>query len=365
MTTSLPAILVPTLEERLAISAYHSAVSQHVLSLLQTHNAGLTSSEEMGRKSTIKGSKGKGDLLDPSMKVEVLVDGEIKPDLLDERNIGKMEGSSPDETGSTSRNIALSEATQQSATIITPPPATPSPANGPSSRGRSKSVRRQGTGGIERSQSYEMKRNLKFAKHRKELERKVNTWWEGVLEVSPEGSSLSDFPSESEIIDTKPSPSITVQLSPFIAFDTAYNGIGTGRHYTPNINFSSSCARGGLAFNLHGADSHIHSEIAHDQDRQSPSGLIFSENASKAILKSRPNQNDQNSSERSDGGIREDWLLNVLGESKQWDVPYRHQHQREQSKAKSKSRSPGGNRFSVMGEMPTPKPVAAGTSLWG
>ncbi|OCF75345.1 hypothetical protein I204_04200 [Kwoniella mangroviensis CBS 8886] len=459
MTTSSLTMEIPTVttENSLAVSAYHAALSQYVNSLLQSHSHSNTSSSSrlpsrsrsrsisrsqspspnnLRRRSTIKAfnqsnniknndnSNGNNEsLLDPNIRVETLVDGKIKPDLLEHENLEKIDqdqhqdqdithrsghecgGDGPKSSIATHRSVITTVTTEGSQVEVESSSLSTSEGNDTNRgrvRSRSKTIRPKELGEHDRSESYDHKRRLKFAKNRAQLDSKVNYWLQGVRDASPEGVEMSpDIPPE--IPDPIPSPSIphavihrstipsstnvstskvatpiTVKPSPLILYDDFPT---KAEQHSPRFVPNALSPRSDFAFNIDhmpvpipipmgGKSTNPGSEIGYTK-----SGLNFSSNSSKATLKSHHHCNHNTgtsdkgteSSDNQQRDNKDEWLLTVLGQSDNWDIPCRIPpiSENDSSTGIEKRRSRSPMRVMVSGEMPTPKPVAAGTSFWG
>ncbi|WWC96470.1 hypothetical protein V866_003338 [Kwoniella sp. B9012] len=421
-------ISTTTTENSLAVSAYHAALSQYVNSLLQSHSHSGTSSSShlpswspnnIRRRSTIKASNQLNNiynnnsnginesLLNPNLRVETLVDGKIKPDLLEHENLEKID-QDQDTTNSSRRVDGPKSSVATHRSVITTITTEGSQVEVESSsisvlegididrgriRSRSKTVRPKGLGGDERSKSYDQKRRLKFAKNRARLDSKVNCWLQGVRDASPVGVEMSfdippkildPIPSSSIHRSTIPSPygtlstsnvttPITVKLPPLILYD---NFPTKAEQHSPRFVSDAPSPRSDFAFNI----DHIPVPIPKGKTTNrgngigyTKSGLNFSSNSSKATLKSQNHtgtsdkDKDSESSNNQPRDTKDEWLLDVLGQSDNWDIPCHilptSQDDTRTGIEKRRSRSP--MKVAVSGEMPTPKPVVAGTSFWG
>ncbi|WVQ65409.1 uncharacterized protein L199_003585 [Kwoniella botswanensis] len=425
-------------ENSLAVSAYHAALSQYVNSLLQSQSHSGTSPSShppswspnnIRRRSTIKASNQSSNihgnnsdginelLLNSNLRMETLVDGKIKPDLLEHENLEKID--QDQDTTNLSRRVdgpKSSVATHRS--VITNITNEGSQIEVESSnisvsegididrgriRSRSKTVRPKRLGDDERSESYDHKRRLKFAKNRARLDSKVNCWLQGVRDASPVGVEMSpDIPPE--ILDPIPSPSIphavihrstipppinasaskiitpiTAKFPPLILYD---NFPTKAEQHSPRFVSDALSPRSDFAFNI----DHIPVPIPMGKTTNpgtgigyTKSGLNFSSNSSKATLKSHYHCNSStgigtsdkdkasDSSNNQQRDNKDEWLLDVLGQSDKWDIPCNilptSQDDTRTGNEKRRSRSP--MKVVISGEMPTPKPVVTGTSYWG
>ncbi|WWC71065.1 uncharacterized protein I206_105018 [Kwoniella pini CBS 10737] len=433
-----------------SISAYHASISQQMYSLLQAHNPSISSKSTtrsvsvsssilpelpngFSSRKSHKKSKDKEvkSLLDPNIQVEVLVNGEIKPDLLKKKNIKKIDNSSSDcvvSTTTLSDSSKLKDNISSIATgrsiktnsIITNSQAESNSLHEESSfRGRSKLARprrhvsgatiqaNKGRYEYERSASYDYKRQLRFAKHRAELVNKVDNWWKEVQESLPEESALTDIPPE--IPESIPSPSIphaiirrssdkdqdktsSISSSPSSSSNCKREKLPPLKLYdnfpsksdqmtSPRLNSNSnsdsrpvdflpspSLGLGiGFAFNIE--DPNVTKSITHSHSHTQQQPLTFSNKACKATFKC------MNSKSLSAGlpitnkfEEGKEWIIDVLGKSADWDIPFdpnatNTKMNSRKNIGEERSRSP--IKVLVTGEMPTPKPIAANSCMWG
>ncbi|WWC62908.1 uncharacterized protein I303_105506 [Kwoniella dejecticola CBS 10117] len=461
------------IQESAAISAYHASVSQHIHALLQSHNASCSTSSSpkpsspgsrspslpdgLGRRrSTIKASHINRSQPEAELESqpELLEKEGVQPDLLKVQNIGEIDtlnstsGSSISVSGSSKTKDHLSSrATARSSKTNSISTTSQAESNclsdEKSLRGRSRTIRpkrhvssatvvqeqeNKGRHEYERSESYDAKRKLRFAKHRADLISKIDSWWKGVKDALPEGSSLADIPPE--IVDTIPSPSIPhavmrrssdqdkpknastssstpskeapANLPPL----TLYGKLPSKNHQltspplnlnpNPNANSNSrpvdflpspSLGLGigiGFAFTIedpYATSTSMSTSFTHPQQQT----LTFSNKACKATFKCMNpkssltgNGNGQGNARLNDAekgtqtnGIDKEWIIDVLGKSADWDIPFdpsnpdtiKNKSSRRAAATEGRSRSP--MKVLVTGEMPTPKPIVTGASFWG
>ncbi|WWC88351.1 uncharacterized protein L201_003261 [Kwoniella dendrophila CBS 6074] len=457
MSSSSP-ILAEEMKENIAMSAYRAAVSQHIYSLLQAHKQASSSSDVSespnpdasssstrsrsrspspgklsSRRSTLKASKGES-LLDPNLKVEVLVNNEIKPDQLKVKNVEKFDNDNGFQLSSSSsrrRRITGKDKDIDTDNISSRATLTNTTINGSQAesgsnlsveesgflRGRSRVNARQNKNKnvnsnnyqmennqddgineryrLQRSENYEFKRKLKFAKNRNELENKINTWWNDILDALPEGSSnLANLPAEFDEIISSPSmspinmtrsntsttttssnsqsssslpslstgsdnqtdtPSAVSELPPLIVYDSfptkndqlnSYLSATIPKDILP----SPSLGLGIFTFNIAEQKSSIDQQ--QQQNQYLTSSLTFSTKACKATLKgantksftTKATQTSSSTTNISKGNNNIDkdskneslWLFDALGNSDQWEVPPELINQTSHSKSRSR-----------------------------
>ncbi|WRT68082.1 uncharacterized protein IL334_005057 [Kwoniella shivajii] len=372
------------------ITAYHASISQHYHSLLQSFPTpkirldqsdleASSSSLHSKYHSTGKALPPKDSLLDPNMEIQVLIE-DCKSAPIETKPTENVSDTSSSRCGSSSiatQHTRTNTINSKGSDII------------PRGRSRLNKIISGDRYDFEKSEDYDSKRAAKLAKHRVELEDKVGSWWIGVREAIISNSILE---VSSDIPDHVPSPSLpyaVIQRStrspkppadvplPTLTFfgdfpkkvDQFQLSSPTPSPPMERIISPESCTISpyslpSAAYAVNIVDKEQPLSFSSSSPFQNQ--LSFSTKACRATLKScgkvglgigRGSPPDGESSEN-------EWLLNVLDDSKDWDIPF--QAEKEILAKQINQRGPQNPiKIIVSGEMPTPKPMIAGTTLWG